>query len=350
MSKAFKIIVVLFTIIFVVFAAMFGVLAAQMVAGQSFGEEIYIPGLEKDTGQVGMVNMLLIGVDDGGYRSDTIMLLSIDGYSGRANILSIPRDTRVKADGYTVQKINALMGLGQDAAKSGKIDEPEEILINMVKEMTGLPIHYFMTVDFDGFKDIIDALDGVDFNIPYNMDYDDPTQNLHIHLKAGQQHLDGQAAHDFVRFRHNNKGEGVYAPGEYAQGDIGRIGAQQNFLKELFRQKMQPQYLLKASELLTAAADDVKTNFTISSALDFIGVLKSTETTEIESFMLPGEARYIGKVSYYVYSPSATKELILSEFGYPEGEAQDITSEPQPETETEPEETEEIKKPATVIR
>ena len=311
MSKAFKIIVVLFTIIFVVFAAMFGVLAAQMVAGQSFGEEIYIPGLEKDTGQVGMGNMLLIGVDDGGYRSDTIMLLSIDGYSGRANILSIPRDTRVKADGYTVQKINALMGLGQDAAKSGKIDEPEEILINMVKEMTGLPIHYFMTVDFDGFKDIIDALDGVDFNIPYNMDYDDPTQNLHIHLKSGQQHLDGQAAHDFVRFRHNNDGS---APGEYVLGDEGRQYWQQEFIKELARQKCSAKYVEKIDDLFDVVKENVRTNYTGKDLVKHLHLLGEININELGSYQLPGGAEYIDNVWWYIQDEEATEELVKEVF------------------------------------
>ena len=132
------------------------------------------------------------------------------------------------------------------------------------------------------------------------------------------QHLDGQAAHDFVRFRHNNKSEDVYAPGVYYQGDIGRISAQQDFLAELFRQKMQPQYLLKAPELINAAYSSVKTNFSIGSALNFVSILNSAESTELESFVLPGEGKYIGNVSYYIYNPSETRKLILDEFGYPE--------------------------------
>lgn len=319
----------------------------SIYAGIQFGKIAHMTTIEETTTlsldepvKTGKFNVLLLGVDEDGIRADTIMIFSVDNVNKSIKMLSVPRDTKVTLSNGRNIKINSCLGF----------KSREKFLIETLKAITKMPIHYYCEINFDSFIEIVDILGGVDYNVPYDMNYDDPVQDLHIHLKAGMQHLDGQAAHDFVRFRHNNKGEGVYAPGEYAQGDIGRIGAQQNFLKELFRQKMQPQYLLKASELLTAAADDVKTNFTISSALDFIGVLKSTETTEIESFMLPGEARYIGKVSYYVYSPSATKELILSEFGYPEGEAQDITSEPQPETETEPEETEEIKKPATVIR
>jgi len=224
----------------------------------------------------------------------------------------------------------------------------EKFMIETIKTITKMPVHYYCEVNFDGFIEIIDILGGVDYNVPFDMNYDDPVQDLHIHLKAGMQHLDGQAAHDFVRFRHNNKGEGEYAPGEYAKGDIGRIDAQQKFLKELFRQKMQPQYLLKAPALIDAAYSNVKTNFTIASALDFVTILKSAETTNLESFVLPGEGRYIGNVSYYIYSPSETKALVLSEFGYPEDEAKEYAQKNESKNDTEQSESE-TNTPKTVI-
>ncbi len=261
----------------------------------------------------GKFNVLILGVDADGVRADTIMLFSVDNINKTVKVLSIPRDTRITLNTGKSIKINSCLGFSSR----------EKFMIETVKTITKMPVHYYCEVNFDGFIEIIDILGGVDYNVPYDMNYDDPVQDLHIHLKAGMQHLDGQAAHDFVRFRHNNKGESEYAPGEYAKGDIGRIDAQQKFLKELFRQKMQPQYLLKAPALIDAAYSNVKTNFTIASALDFVTILKSAETTDLESFVLPGEGRYIGKVSYYIYSPSKTKELILTEFGYPEDEAKE---------------------------
>ena len=259
----------------------------------------------------GKFNVLLLGVDKDGVRADTIMLFSVDNINKSVKVLSVPRDTRVTLNTGKSIKINSCLGF----------KSREKFMIETIKTITKMPVHYYCEVNFDGFIEIIDILGGVDYDVPFDMNYDDPVQDLHIHLKAGMQHLDGQAAHDFVRFRHNNKGEGEYAPGEYAKGDIGRIDAQQKFLKELFRQKMEPQYLLKAPALINAAYSNVKTNFTISSALDFVTILKSAETTDLESFVLPGEGRYIGNVSYYIYSPSETKELVLSEFGYPEDQA-----------------------------
>ena len=327
---------------------LFGFLS--IYAGIQFGKLSYITSVDEPTAlsldvpektETGKFNVLLLGVDKDGTRADTIMLFSVDNISKSIKMLSVPRDTKITLSSGRDIKINACLGF----------KTREKFLIETLKAITKMPIHYYCEINFESFIEIVDILGGVDYDVPYDMNYDDPVQNLHIHLKAGMQHLDGQAAHDFVRFRHNNKGEGVYAPGEYAHGDIGRIGAQQNFLKELFRQKMQPQYLLKAADLLSAASDDVKTNFTLSSALDFVGILKSAETTEIESFVLPGEARYIGKVSYYVYSPSQTEELILTEFGFPEDKAAALAQQTQasPAEDLIPE-TEEENKPAAVIK
>lgn len=317
MNKVFKTTVLLITLIFAVFSVILGVFAAHKVADISLGDDVYIAGLEEEDEEIGMINILLIGVDDGGFRGDTIMLVSVDGYSNRANILSIPRDTMVKAKGYTTQKINALMAFGHEQVKKGKIDEPEEILIDMVKELTGLPIHYFLTIDFDGFKEVIDALGGVDFNVPYNMNYDDPVQDLHIHLKAGQQHLDGQAAHDFVRFRHNNNGT---APGEYVWGDEGREYWQQEFIKELMRQKLKPQYIAKVRDLFEVVKDNVRTNYTMRDLISHVGLAQKIDIDGIGTYQLPGESKYMQAPGFaetlwwYVKDEEATKELIHDVF------------------------------------
>ena len=307
MNKAFRFTVITSTLVFVIFSTMLGVLAAQKLSNLSFGDEVDVYGLEEEDKKLGLINILLIGVDEGGYRSDTIMLLSVDGYSDRLSILSIPRDTMVKAEGYTIQKINALIALGKEAAGKGDIDEPEELLIDMVKELTGLPIHYFLSVDFDGFKEIIDAVDGVDFNVPYNMDYDDPTQNLHIHLKAGQQHLDGKKAHDFVRFRHNNDGT---APGEYVLGDEGREYWQQQFLKELVRQKCKAQYISSIDDLFKVVKNNVRTNYTMRDLVNHLEFVQRIDFDEISSYQLPGQAEYIEPAWWYKCDKEATKELI----------------------------------------
>lgn len=257
----------------------------------------------------GKVNILLLGVDGEGVRADTIMVVSADNVNKTIKLLSIPRDTRVTLNTGKKIKINSCLGY----------ESRETMMIGAIRAITGMPIHHYCEIDFDGFIEIIDILGGVDYDVPYDMDYDDDIQNLHIHLKAGPQHLDGQDAHDFVRFRHNNRGSDVYAPGEYQMGDIGRISAQQKFIKELFRQKMQPQYLLEIADLLDAGYKYVKTDFSITTALKLISIVKSAETTDMQTFILPGEGQYINNVSYYLYSPDDTRELVRTEFGYEDG-------------------------------
>ena len=317
MSRGFKITILLITAVAIVFAAMLGVYAVHSIADISIGDTVIVQGLEKESSNVGMVNVLLIGVDEDGTRSDTIMLASVDGFSNRVNIMSIPRDTLVKPEGYTSQKINALIGIGRDAVKKGRINEPEELLIAEVKELTGLPIHYFVSLDFAGFKDIINALDGVDFNVPYDMNYDDPTQNLHIHLKAGQQHLDGQAAHDFVRFRHNNDGS---APGEYVMGDEGREYWQQQFIKEFVKQKFKPQYLSKIDDIFEVISENVRTNYTMRDLLNHLDLIQKVDINYIGSYQLPGNSEYFTAdghsmaLWWYIYDEKATRGLVNSVF------------------------------------
>lgn len=303
-------------VILILVVAFFAFLSINL--GVQYAKLNHMTSLDKGVSDIldtppmqGKMNLLLLGVDEGGTRSDTIMIVSVDNVKNEIKLLSIPRDTKITLNNGQVIKMNACIGFARR----------EEFVVETIKTITKMPIHYYCEVDFEGFKEVIDVLGGVDYNVPFDMNYDDPAQDLHIHLKAGMQHLDGQAAHDFVRFRHNNKGADVYAPGDYAKGDIGRIGAQQEFLSELFRQKMQPQYILKAPELLNTAYKYVRTNFTVTTALEFLSMLKSTDSTELETFILPGTDRYEKGVSYYIYSPSETKKLVLQEFGYPEDEA-----------------------------
>lgn len=310
MSKSFKIMALILTCVFVAASAMFGVWAAKLITSVPLGTNVTMESLDAEDSNVGMVNFLLIGVDEDGTRSDTIMLFCYDGYSNRVNILSFPRDTIVETGGYK-QKLNAAMGVGIQKVKNGTDQEPEEELIRLIKKMSGLPIHYSLTVNFDGFMEIIDALGGVDFNVPYNMNYDDPAQDLHIHLQAGQQHLDGQAAHDFVRFRHNNDGS---APGEYVMGDEGRIHWQQEFMKELYRQKVNAQLFANMNEIFEIISKNVKTNYTMQDLLKHISILQNIDISAMGSYQLPGGSQYINGIWWYVQDEQETQELIQEVF------------------------------------
>ena len=298
-------------------STLLGTAAAKRISSIEFGQNVMVEGLESEKDTLGLVNFLLIGVDAEGDRSDTIMLFSVDGYSKRINILSIPRDTRVQF-GSNYEKINASIAIGKQEVAAGRLNEPEELLIQKVKNLTGLPIDYFVSVDFNGFMEIIDALDGVEFNVPYDMDYDDPVQGLHIHLEAGQQHLSGKQAHDFVRFRHNND---MSAPGEYIMGDVGRIYWQQTFMKELIAQKLAPQYLARINSIFEVINRNVRTNFTMQDLLKYVSFIEEIDPASIKSYRIAGEDQYINGVSYYIYDEDGTTKLIHDVF-LPRSEAE----------------------------
>ncbi len=282
-----------------------GLMTAQFMFGTNLSSEI-TKFLDKSQGD--KVNILLMGLDQDKIRADVIMVVSLDPELNQINMLSIPRDTRVQYSTNRYDKINHAMGY----------KNPEETIIRLVKQVTGMPIHYYCEVDFSGVKEIVDILDGVDFDVPYNMDYDDPHQNLHIHLKAGMQHLDGDGAHDLLRFRHNNNGS---AEGLYILGDEGRIDTTQKFLKALFEQKLKPEYLGKAPRLIKEIYNHVNTNFSVADATGYIKMLKKMDSDSLQTFVLPGEAKYIGPVSYFIYDKTQVKKLVLENFGYPEEEA-----------------------------
>lgn len=295
----------------IVISSFLGVTAAKKLSMTSFGAKLgELTSTDKYNPSYGLLNILLLGIDESGALCDTIMLFSIDQYSSEVNLLSVPRDTRVMV-GSSHVKINSTLGIGKQEVSRGRINEPEDYVISKVKEVTGMPIHYFVSVNLQGFKDVIDALGGVDYDVPYDMNYDDPTQNLHIHLQAGYQHLDGQAAHDYVRYRHDTNGR---SPGNYVKGDEGRIEAQQNFIKEVISQKLTGASVAHITELYKILNKYVRTNFTGADLAKYTSLITTIRPEKITTYQLPGEAQYIGGVSYYIYDPAAAQELVDTVF------------------------------------
>lgn len=243
------------------------------------------------------VNILLLGLDRDKTRCDVIMLLNFDPSDSTLNILSIARDTRVFS-GRTYRKINSLYSRGG-----------EKRVAREVSRITGLPVHYYITADFKGFRNIIDTLGGVEFDVPFRMNYDDPTQNLHIHLKKGLQQLDGKKAEQLVRYRKGNyRGQG------YNEGDIGRIKMQQDFMKALIDQKLNLRYISKADDIFAILQDYVKTNITISDIARYAGSASKLRGGSIKTFVLPGESHVIDNVWWYVYDRKNAVSMIKDNF------------------------------------
>lgn len=262
-----------------------------------------------DSSSSGKTNILVVGVDKDGVRSDVNMLFSLDPKEKTVNLMSIPRDTRVELSKGSYGKINACIGR----------ENGEELLIEKVRELTGMPVHNFVRVDFEGLRNIIDILGGVEFDVPMDMDYDDPAQDLHIHLKKGKQVLNGADAEGLLRYR---KG--------YATGDLGRIDMQQEFLKALIDQKLSLKYIFKAIPIAREINKNVETDMSVMYMLKYAWKFRDSDKIQFNSYTLPGEAKTISGISYYICDEEATASLVRTEFGFSDGEAVSSTDSGEP--------------------
>jgi LCP family protein required for cell wall assembly len=164
-------------------------------------------------------NILLMGVDQDKTRTDVVLLAHIDPRQGIVNLLSIPRDTWVNIPCAGLKTCQSPDKLAHAHAWGG--NKGPETTVATVQTFLGVPIDGYAKVDFEGFQKVIDTLGGVDILIDKNMDYEDPTPpGLYIHFKASDkpQHLNGQKALEYVRFRNDG------------QGDIGRTERTRKFL------------------------------------------------------------------------------------------------------------------------
>ena len=188
----------------------------------------------------GFYTILVSGSDDGNGNSDTNILVAIDTVNGYIYGTSIARDTKAVWNGKN-HKINAAFG-------SGGMEKMAEV----VSDQLGIPVDYTVSVDLTGFAALVDAIGGVDFDVPVNMDYEDPYQDLYIHISKGMHHLSGSEALKVVRFR---KG--------YATQDIGRMETQQKFLKAVAKQTLTVSNLGKIDEFVKIFQKYVKTDLTL---------------------------------------------------------------------------------------
>lgn len=237
--------------------------------------------------------ILVSGLDDENGGSDTNMLVALDAAGGSINVISLPRDTLLNVD-WTVKKLN-------NAYHHGGIDGTRAQVSNLL----GIPVDFYITVDLQAFVELVDAIEGVDFDVPLDMDYDDPYQDLHIHINAGMQHLDGEQALQVVRWRQNNDGT------KYPTADIGRIDTQQAFLTAVAQQTLQLSNWDKIPAMAEIFQKWVDTDLKLSNLI-WIGEQALTMGSENISFhTLPGDgAGYYKGISYYTLDADATLTMI----------------------------------------
>lgn len=236
-------------------------------------------------------NIVVMGVDerngDTG-RSDTLFVVMMDPKSNNVSLLSIPRDTMVKIPGRGWDKINHAFAFG-----GHKLTE------QTVEEFLGIQINNYVVIDFRGFKDLVDAIGGIDIDVEKDMYYEDPYDNLVIDLQKGRQHLDGKTAIQYVRYRDE-------------EGDIGRIKRQQHFMAAIYEKVTSTQIITKMPGLVKELLTMVKTDMPLTDMAKLAKAMNTTmkEQKGLNMAMVPGEPVYIDEISYWVPDMTDLRKLM----------------------------------------
>ena len=222
----------------------------------------------------GVYNIFLAATDVEGFRTDTMMVLSYDTVEQHVGVVSIPRDTLVARESGNPHLVYGPGGLEQ------RIED--------VSDMFGIVIDGYVKVDINGFIELVDYLGGVDVDIPLDMNYDDPVQNLHIHYTQGTHHLDGQGAMEVARYRHDNSDSPNYMANQWYT-DIQRNAMQQQILVNLAKKVLAWDNLTKINGFVEIFNQYVETDLTLSNMLFFAQKAVDLDTaTGVETATLEG--------------------------------------------------------------
>lgn len=283
-------------------------------------DEIEGTPLERAMKKSSRVNVLLIGLE--GPRTDTIMVASFDRKTKELDIMSIPRDTYYPRDGYSkygeFAKINSVYGTDE---------RKQEAVLEAIVDLTKIPIEHYVIVEYDGVRAAVEAVGGVEFNVPFYMKYTDPYDKppLYIRVPGGNQLINGDKAIELLRFRQGDPG---YQ--SYPNGDLGRIKTQQEFIKAAIKKSLS----FKLPSVISAVYPYVKTNFTLTELLGLAGDVVGFSTANINSITLPGVDEYIGKYSFYIPNVEEIIKNLYNLYNVPlKADIEDVNEEVE-ETET----------------
>lgn len=240
----------------------------------------------------GVYTFLVAGRDVASGSTDTMLLLSYDTKAKTIFGLNLPRDTMMNVPDYS-KRLNAVYNFNKGKDKSTQVEKGMTALKGAVADLTGITPDFYVYVEWKAIGELVDALGGVEFEVPFLMQYDDIYQNppLHIYQPAGLRTLTGDDAMEVIRWRQNNNGVG----GE--GGDIARLAIQQDFLKAVVKKCLQPSTLLKMDSLVQVFKDNVATDLSVGNILAFaeqaIGMDPDTGV-EFATAPVADSFRYVG--------------------------------------------------------
>ncbi len=242
------------------------------------------------------INVLVLGLEN--TRSDTIMVVSYDIKNKTGDVISIPRDTYIERDGF----VNS----GNNKINSVYTVKGIEGLSEIILHITGLKIDKYVTIDYDGVRAAVDAIGGVEVDVPFHMRYTDPYADppLDINIESGLQLIKGDRAMEFLRFRKTN-----YAGYRgYQEGDLGRIEAQQGFVKAAIKKALT--YRLPA--VVKEVYPHINTDFSLTEATSLAMGCIGLSIEDVNFHTIPGYTQTRNDLSFYILDNQATKDLVYS--------------------------------------
>ena len=250
--------------------------------------------------------VLILGRDTGGGgNTDTMLLASYDVTNQKATVMSIPRDTMVNVS-WDIKRINSVYNY------YGGGDRGIQYLYKEIAQLVGFEPDYQVVVEWDAVGQIVDAMGGVWFDVPRNMNYDDPYQDLHIHQEKGYRLLTGDDAMQVLRYRHDN--DMRYG---YPDGDLGRIKTQQAFLTAMVDQLLQIKNVTKINQFIQVFQNNVETDLSFQNILWFAqqAILGGLSMENVEVVTMPNRTASCWSRTYHNYQsyvvPSADELLEL---------------------------------------
>ncbi|AZB44548.1 LytR family transcriptional regulator [Bacillus sp. FJAT-42376] len=241
------------------------------------------------------VSILIMGVEDystggKGGRSDTLIVMTLNPKDKTMKMLSIPRDTLVKVKGHGETKITHAYSYG------GK-----ELTVQTVENFLDIPIDYYATVNFEAFKKVIDELDGVEVDVPFDFYEKSDVTGKRIYFKEGKQTLDGEEALAYARMRKRDP-----------RGDFGRNDRQKEIITAIIKKATTPQNIWKVDDIANRISENVETNLRISEAMGFQQSYSGFKTDQIDQLKIEGED--LNLESGYYYKPDEEKlDLVKAE-------------------------------------
>lgn len=269
----------------------------------------------EDTDQEALhLNVAVFGVDKDESRTDVIFVVHFNSETGKTEVISVPRDTKVTWTDYQIEKAKELDRYIQNPCKItemssfGGIENIRYFTVNALEDILGIKIDHYVVVNIDAFRKIVDGIGGVTVDVPRRMEYTDNSQGLYIDLEPGLQTLNGEQAEGLVRWRHNND----YSE-QYAEGDTGRIETQQIFLTAFAKKVMSPQILKAVPQMVNILYSDVQTDVALKDIPTYLGYINKFNTAKLNFETLPGE--FIREEKwYYMVDYDEVDEFVAAHF------------------------------------